>query len=134
MKPADVKSNSYVEYNVDSNAKHAKFKTGDHVRISNYKNIFAKRYALNWYEEVFLIGKVNCTMDICYWIIWEEKEICYMLNWKAVIICLIAGLIKKTLHKISQYFPKPYEPFGRNINIKVVSKYATKTDLKKLQE
>ena len=51
-----------------------------------------------------------------------------------MITCLIAGLIKKTLHKISQYFPKPYEPFGGNINIKVVSKYATKTDLKKLQE
>ena len=32
---------------------------------------------------------------------------------------------------MSQYFPKPYEPFGRNINVKVdLSNYATKTDLK----
>ena len=30
-----------------------------------------------------------------------------------------------------QYFPKPYEPFGGDINIKVdLSNYATKTDLK----
>ena len=32
---------------------------------------------------------------------------------------------------MSQYFPKPYKPFGRNINVKVdLSNYATKTDLK----
>ena len=34
---------------------------------------------------------------------------------------------------MSQYFPKPYEPFGRDINVKVdLSNYATKTDLKKV--
>ena len=33
---------------------------------------------------------------------------------------------------MSQYFPKPYEPFGRNINVKVyLSNYATKADLVK---
>ena len=48
-----------------------------------------------------------------------------------MIIHLIAGLIKKTLHKMSQYFPKPYEPFEIDINVKVdLSDYATKTDLK----
>ena len=32
---------------------------------------------------------------------------------------------------MSQYFPKPYGPFGRDINVKVdLSNYATKTDLK----
>ena len=32
---------------------------------------------------------------------------------------------------MSQYFPNPYEPFGRDINVKVdLSNYATKTDLK----
>ena len=40
MKHTDIKSNSYAEYNVDSNAKNAKFEIGDHVRISRYKNIF----------------------------------------------------------------------------------------------
>ena len=42
MKPIDVTSDSYTEYNEDSNKKDAKFKIGDHVRISKYKNIFAK--------------------------------------------------------------------------------------------
>ena len=42
-----------------------------------------------------------------------------MLNGKAMIIHLIVALIKKTLHKMSQYFPEPYKPFGRDINVKV---------------
>ena len=46
-----------------------------------------------------------------------------------MIICTIAGLIKKTFYKISQYFPKR---FGEDINIKVdLSNCATRTDLKK---
>ena len=48
-----------------------------------------------------------------------------------MIIRLIVGLIKKTLYKMSQYFPKPYRTFGRDTNVKVdLSNYATKTDLK----
>ena len=55
-----------------------------------------------------------------------------MSNGKVMIILLTAGLIKKTLHKMSQYFPKPYKPFGGDINVEVdLSNYATKTDLKK---
>ena len=38
MKPIDVKSDSYLQYNVDSNEKNPKFKTGDNVKISKYKN------------------------------------------------------------------------------------------------
>ena len=41
MKPIDVKSKSYAEYKADSNVKDAKFKIGNHVRISKYKNVFA---------------------------------------------------------------------------------------------
>ena len=34
---------------------------------------------------------------------------------------------------MSQYFPKPYEPFGRDINVKVdLSNYATKSDIKSI--
>ena len=48
-------------------------------------------------------------------------------------ILLIVGLIKKTLYKMSQYFPKPYEPFGGDINITVdLSNYATKDDIKNI--
>ena len=50
-----------------------------------------------------------------------------------MIILLIAGLIKKTLYKMSQYFPKPYEPFSGDINVKVdLSNYATKADIKNI--
>ena len=50
-----------------------------------------------------------------------------------MIILLIVGLIKKTLYKMSQYFPKPYEPFGGVINITVdLSNYATKDDIKNI--
>ena len=50
-----------------------------------------------------------------------------------MIILLIVGLIKKTLYKMSQYFPKPYEPFGGGINVKVdLSNYATKADIENI--
>ena len=48
MKPIEVTDDSYVEYNEDFNKKDPKFKVGDHVRISKYKNIFAKGYNPNW--------------------------------------------------------------------------------------
>ena len=59
MKPIDVKSNSYAEYNVDSNDKDPKFKVSNHVRISNYKNIFAKGYAPNCSGEIFQSVKLK---------------------------------------------------------------------------
>ena len=62
MKPIDIKSNSYAEYNVDSNEKDPKFKIGNYVQISSYKNIFAKGYAPNWSEEVFIISKTKNTV------------------------------------------------------------------------
>ena len=50
-----------------------------------------------------------------------------------MIIHLITGLITKTLYKMIQYFPKPYGPFGGDINVKVdLSNYTTKTDLKNI--
>ena len=42
MKSIDVKNDSLAEYNKESNKRDPKFKAGDHVRISKYKNIFAK--------------------------------------------------------------------------------------------
>ena len=55
MKPID----SYAEYNEDFNEKDPKFKFGDHVRISKYKNIFAKGYTPNLSEEVFVISNIE---------------------------------------------------------------------------
>ena len=43
MKPIDVKDNTYINTSKEINNKDPKFKVGDRVRISKYKNIFAKR-------------------------------------------------------------------------------------------
>ena len=50
MKPIEIASGSYAEYNKDSNERDPKFKVGNHVRISKYKNIFGKGYTQNWSE------------------------------------------------------------------------------------
>ena len=62
MKPVEVTDDYYAEYNEDSNKKTPKYKIGDHVRISKNKNIFAKGYAPNWSEEVFVINKIQNTV------------------------------------------------------------------------
>ena len=46
--------------------KNPKFKVGDHVRISKYKNIFAKGYTPNWSEEVFVINKIKNILPWTY--------------------------------------------------------------------
>ena len=46
MKPVDVKSNTYIDFNKENNEEDLKFEVGNHVRISKYKNIFAKGYTL----------------------------------------------------------------------------------------
>ena len=59
MKPTDVKLDTYLQYNVDSKEKDARFKVGDHVRISKCKNIFAKGYTPNWSEKILLLAKLK---------------------------------------------------------------------------
>ena len=66
MKPIDVTDDSFAEYNEESNKKDPKFKIGDHVRISKYKNIFGKGYTPNWSEEVFIVSKINNTVPRTY--------------------------------------------------------------------
>ena len=54
-----------------------------------------------------------------------------MSNGKVIIILLIAGLIKRTFYKKSQYFPKPYRSFDGNVKVELdLSSYAIKFDLK----
>ena len=66
MKPIDVKDNTYINTSKEINNKDPKFKVGDHVRISKYKNISAKGYMPNWSEEVFVIKKVKNTASWTY--------------------------------------------------------------------
>ena len=57
MKLVDVKSSAYIDFNKGNNKEDHKFKIDGHVRISKYKNIFAKAYDPNCREEVFVIKK-----------------------------------------------------------------------------
>ena len=66
MKPIDVKDNTYINADKEINNKDPKFKAGDRVRISKYKNIFTKGYLPNWSEEVFVIKKVKNTVPWTY--------------------------------------------------------------------
>ena len=125
MKPKDVTDDSFVEYSEETNKKSPKFKVGDNVRISKYKNIFAKGYTPNWSEEVFVVNKVQNTVPWTYLIndlngeeikasfyekelqktdqeefriekVIKKKVIDYMSNGKVKIILLTVGLMKKT--------------------------------------
>ena len=147
MKPVDVKDNTYIHFGKGSNNKDSKFQVHDLVRISKYKNIFAKEYTPNWSEKFLIIKKVRNTVPWTYVIsdlngeeivgtfckknktnqehfriekvsLWE-KQISCVPNWKAMIIHLMAGLMKETFYKMSQYFPKPRGTFGGDINVKV---------------
>ena len=62
IKPVDVKDNTYIGFKKEVDDKNPKFKVGDHVRISKYKNIFAKWYMPNWSQEIFIIKKIKNTV------------------------------------------------------------------------
>ena len=66
MKPVDITSDFYAECNEDSNKNEPKFKVGDPVRISKYKNIFAKGYIQNWLKEVFVANNIKNTVPWTY--------------------------------------------------------------------
>ena len=162
MKPVDVKDNTYIDVKKEINDKDPKFKVGDRVRISKYKNIFAKGYMPNWSEEIFIFKKIQKTVPWTYVIddlngqeiigtfyenelqgtkqnefriekVIKRKGDKLYVKGKGYVILLIAGLIKKTLYKKSQNFKKSYEPFAGDINVKVdLSNYATKDDIKNI--
>ena len=121
----DVKPSTYIDSSKKTNDKNPKFKIGDIVRISIYKNIFAKDYVTNWSEEVSVIKKVKSTVLWTYVIsdlkseeivgtfyekellktnqkelrvekVITQKAINYMLNGRATIVILRVGLIKRT--------------------------------------
>ena len=126
MKPINVTSDFYAEYNENSNVTKPKFKVGDHFRISKYKSIFAKGCRQNWSEEVFVVSKIENTVPWTYMIsdlngeaitgsfyekelqntsqekfrIEKEKVVNCMSNGKDMIIHLIVSLIKKILNEI----------------------------------
>ena len=66
INPKDVTNSVFAEYNEESSKKDPKFKVGNNVRISKYKNVFAKGYTPNWSKEVFVINKVQNTVPWTY--------------------------------------------------------------------
>ena len=65
MKPIDVKDNKR-EYIDEQNEKRRRFKIDDRVRISKFKNIFAKGYTPNSSREIFIVNKINDTVLYTY--------------------------------------------------------------------
>ena len=149
------------------NDRDLKFKVGDCVIISKYKNIFAKGYTPNWSEEVFVIKKVKNTVPWTYVIndlngeeiigtfyekalqktiqkefrnekVIKRKSDKIYVKWKGYNNSVISWIDEKKFVqfyciKMSQYFPKPYEAFSRDINVKVdLSNYATKANVKNI--
>ena len=66
LKPIDVGDNNKKVYIDEHNEKDSRFKVSDRVRISKFKNIFAKGYAPNWSSEIFIVDKVNDTVPYTY--------------------------------------------------------------------
>ena len=62
MKPFDVNPGTYTDFDKKNNKEDPKFEVGDHVRISKYKNVFAKGYFPDWFVEGFVITKVKNTV------------------------------------------------------------------------
>ena len=63
----NVKSNTYTDSSIKINNEDPTFNIHDNLRISKYKNIFAKGCYTNWSVEVFVIKKVkNTVLWTCY--------------------------------------------------------------------
>ena len=67
MRPANVKPNTNIDSSKENNDKDLKFKVGDIVRISKYKETFVKGYVPNWSEEVLVIKKVKTIVPWAYY-------------------------------------------------------------------
>ena len=128
MKPLDVISDSYAEYNEDSNEKQPKFKVCDHVRISKYKNFIAKGYTENWSERVFIITKIKYTVPWKYAITdlngepiagsFDEKELQKTSQEKF----RVEKVIKRKVNKLHVKWKGYNNSFNRWINKKIIVK------------
>ena len=160
MKPVDVKSSTYIDFDKKNNKEDPKFKVGDHARISKYKNIFAKGYIPNWSEEVFIITKVKNTLPWTYFIsdrkggellrMFYEKELQktnqkefriekiikrksdkLYVKWKGYDNSFNSWIDKKDIAITKMSCFPPYGYSKNKTEVEfVTSKYATKSDLK----
>ena len=122
MKSADVKDNTYIDFKKEVNTKDPEFKVGDYVRISKYKNIFAKGYTPNWFKEVFVVSKIKNTVPWTY--------VINDLNGEEIIGTFYKKEIQKTNQKNSNYATKTDI---KNISHIDTSIFALKTNLATLK-
>ena len=143
MKSIDVKDNTYIDFGKEVNDNDHKFKVDDDVRISKYKNIFAKGYTPNWSEEIFVIKNIKNTVPWTYVIddlnaeeitgTFFEEELQKIVKQKLRIKKLIKKKGDKLYVKWKGYDNSfnSYKRFDGDINVKVdLSNYVTKADLK----
>ena len=160
IKPVDVKSNTYIDFGIENNNKDPEFKVNDHVRISKYKNVFAKAYFPNWSEEVFIIKKVKNTVPYAYVFsdlnseeiveMYQEKELQksnqkdfrvekvikrkrnkIYVKWNDYNNSFNRWIDKKILLYKMSYFPVPYTYSKNKIEVELdLANYATRSDSK----
>ena len=125
MKPIDVRDNNNKRVYIDEhNGKRSRFKVVDRVRISKFKNIFAKAYTPNWSKEIFIVDKINDAVPYTY----NLKD----LNDEEIIGSFYDQELKKLNYKMSAYYP-PYRSSSNNVKVELdLTNYATKTDLKNI--
>ena len=103
MNPVDVKSNTYIDSSKEINDKDLKSKIGDIIRISKYKNIFAKGYVPNWSAEVFVIAnsyyKVIKIIITKLKILFRGHLLIVILNMKKLLDCFTKRKCKKINQK-----------------------------------
>ena len=66
MKPKDALNNNKRVYIDEHNEKRSRFKVGDRVRISKFKNIFAKGYTPYWSRDIFIVNKIKDKVPYTY--------------------------------------------------------------------
>ena len=67
MKSGDVISSMYIDFNKENNKEGPKFKVGDNVRISKYKNILQKvTFPIGLKKSLIKKVKKHCAVEICY--------------------------------------------------------------------
>ena len=91
MNPVGVKSNKYIEIGKDSNNKYPKFKIGDTVRVSKYKNIFAKGYLQTGLKRFLWLKKLK--------ILRPEHMLLLILMEKKLLECLTKKSCKRQIKK-----------------------------------
>ena len=144
MKPVDVKPSMYIDVNKQNRKEGSKIKVGNYVKISKYKNIFAKGYVPNWSEEVLVIKKVKSTVPWTYVIsdlkgeeivgTFYEKELQKAnqkwfrvikrkgnksyVKWKGYGSSFNSWIVLNGTVQMSEYFPKP-KSFGGSMKVEL---------------